>query len=265
MSFSLDRAKATIKRVKSDKTAAGEPLDTKLRVELKTGAEILAEFHPALRSALFVKDGGVRFPQMKNIPWEGTRRNVDFSVRPAQELKPAFSLAGVSLRNFHFHAIEEAQQQLVFMRFDVDVPETTTTTVSRLFDYLKEEAWIDINGGGELDLAPPSARTEIPELEQHDRENPATQAAEKARDVIDQAKASASTTPAPPAEVKPADVVAVRRLQLTRKGIQAKLSSYHDEVLRAAIAAETSASDCRPMFIKMLEAELERRHKERKQ
>jgi hypothetical protein len=55
-------------------------------------------------------------------------------------------------------------------------------------------------------------------------------------------------------------VAAVRRLHITRKGVQEMLHTYPDAVLRAAIVAETRLANARPMFISMLEAELKRRH-----
>lgn len=54
-------------------------------------------------------------------------------------------------------------------------------------------------------------------------------------------------------------IAAVRMLQPRRQGAKAKLARYHDDVLRAAIEAERSSPDARPMFISMLEAELTRR------
>lgn len=107
---------------------------------------------------------------------------------------------------------------------------------------MKEEVWIDINVDGELDLAPPSARTEIEGIEDPPKAPPST------------------VTPPAPYVVSKDHVAEVRRLQVTRKGIQEKLHGYHDDVLRAAIAAEVAAADSRPMFVSMLEAELKRRH-----
>lgn len=246
MSLSLVCARATIKKVKADKKAAGESLVSTLRIELKTSADLLAEFHPTLRAALFVKGAGVRFPSMKEIGWEGTRRNVDLGVRPAPDMKAAFVLGGITLRDFRFTPVEEAQQQQVVVRFAADLPETTSITVSRLLDYLKEEAWIDINGGGELDLAPPSVRTDIPELD----------------DTQPQGSPGASAPP-PASVAAPKDVDAVRRLQPSRKSVKQKLVTYPDQVLTAAIAAENAAANCRPMFISMIQAELDRRHQEK--
>lgn len=61
------------------------------------------------------------------------------------------------------------------------------------------------------------------------------------------------------AQAQDKSVAAVRLLQPRRVGAKAKLAAYHDDVLRAAIDAERLAHDTRPMFISMLEAELERR------
>lgn len=54
MSFSLERARATIKKITPDKKADGDgakALVAALRVEVKTSADVLAEFHPQLRAA----------------------------------------------------------------------------------------------------------------------------------------------------------------------------------------------------------------------
>lgn len=239
MSFALDRARATIKKITPDKKADGDgakALVAALRVEVKTSADVLAEFHPQLRAAWFVKDGGVRFPSMKEVGWEGTRRSVDLSIRPGPDLAVAVTLSDVTLRDFKMKPIEESGAQMVAMRFVVDVK--SSPPLSRLAEYLKEEAWIDVQGGGELDLPPPAARTEIPEIAEAPKGN-----------------GSAATAPASTREI-----AAVRLLQPSRKGVRARLATYADEVLRAAIAAETTANDSRPMFISMLEGELKRRH-----
>lgn len=56
------------------------------------------------------------------------------------------------------------------------------------------------------------------------------------------------------------EVAAVRRVEPTHgKGAKARLRGYHDDVLRAAIAAEMGAVDARPLLVSMLEAELKRR------
>lgn len=57
------------------------------------------------------------------------------------------------------------------------------------------------------------------------------------------------------------DVAAVRRMHAALRGARAKLRGYADEVLHAAIRAEIAAQDFRPMFVRMLEAELRRRAK----
>lgn len=246
MSLSLSCARATITKFKADKKPDDDGtkvLVTALKVEVKTSADVLAEFHPTLRAALFVRDSGVRFRSMKEIGWEGTRRNVDLAVRPGPDMKPALKLSDVTLRDFRIKPLEEGGQQLVALKFAVDV-EDPSTPVGRILEYLKEEAWIDLHGGGELDLAPPSARETIEGI---DDSAPVAGAAPK------QELSEASVA-------MEASVSAVRKLQPSRKGVKARLESYPDEVLRAAIAAEGSAADSRPMFISMLEAELTRRH-----
>lgn len=253
MSFSLSCARATITKLTVDKRPADDghkEVVTALKVTVKTSADILAEFHPSLRAALFVNGGGIRFGPMKEIGWEGTRRNTEIFVRPGPDMKPAFRLAAVTLRDFKLKPLEEGSEQLVALRFVVDVNDPVSP-VGRLLEYLKEEAWIDVHGGGELDLAPPSARTEISELNEADKAAVAASAGlpECASDKA-------------PESVKASDVDAVRRMQPTRKGVRAKLISYPDEVLTAAIAAENAAANCRPMFIHVIEAELERRAKE---
>lgn len=255
MSFSLSCARATIKKVTVDKKTEDDGTKTPtaaLKIEVKASADILAEFHPSLRAAWFVRDSGVRFPAMKEVGWEGTRRGVDLAVRPGPDMQPAFTLTAVTLRDFKLKPIEEGGKQHVFMRFVVDLDHNTSPPVARLVEYLKEESWIDVHGGGELDLAPPSARTEIPELK--DAEAGAIAAS---------AGLSDATPPQAPEPVKPAHVEEVRRLQPTRKSVRAKLVSYPDAVLTAAIAAENAAANCRPMFISMIQAELDRRHEER--
>ncbi len=248
MSLSLSCARATITKLTVDKKPdddGAKVVATALKVEVKTGAEILAEFHPSLRAALFVREAGVRFRSMKEIGWEGTRRNVDFSIRPGPDMKPAVTLADVTLRDFKLRPLEEGSQQLIALRFTVDVQDAVTP-VGRILEYLKEEAWIDVHGGGELDLAPPSARAEIEGID-------AAPAPEPPKEPV---------APEPPKEpvATEAAIAAVRKLQPSRKGVKARLESYPDEVLRAAIAAEGAAADSRPMFVSMLEAELTRRN-----
>lgn len=239
MSLSLSCARATITKVTPDRKAdddGAKYTTVALKVEVKCSPDILAEFHPSLKDALFRREGGVRFPPMKEVGWEGTRRGVDLAIRPAPDLKPHVTLADVKLRDFKLKAISEGTQDLVAMRFVADV-ENPSAPVGRILEYLKENAWIDVKGGGELDLAPPSARTEIEGLK--------------------------DTPPPPPPAQTAAEVAgqvtAIRKLQIRRMGAQEKLVTYNDEVLRAAIAAESEASNCRPMFVAMIEAELERR------
>jgi hypothetical protein len=261
MSFSLSAARATIKKVAIDKEAADDGSKTTtaaLKVELKTSADILAEFHPSLRAAWFVRDGGIRFPAMKEVGWTGTRRGVDLAVRPGPDMKPAITLQDVVMRDFKLKPIEESGQQMVFIQFYVDLSRNGAPPIARLAEYLKEESWIDIQGGGELDLAPPSARTEIAGID--DTAPPPPPAAAPPR---------SESRDAPPdlagarAVITDAVISQVRRLQPTTKGVKAKLANYPNEVLSAAIAAETAAANCRPMFISMIEAELERRAKEK--
>ena len=251
MSLSLSCARATITKLVPDRKSDddGAKFTTvALKVEVKCSPDILAEFHPSLRDALFRRDGGVRFPPMKEVGWEGTRRGVDLAIRPAPDLKPAVTLADVKLRDFKLKAISEGTQDLVAMRFVADV-ENPSAPVGRILEYLKEHAWGDVKGGGELDLAPPSARERIPEL----------------KDAPDGGCAPPvhTTTPAsqPPATEAAiaASVTAVRKLQIRRMGAQEKLATYNDEVLRAAIAAEEAAPNCRPLMVAMLRGELERR------
>lgn len=260
MSFTLSAARATIKKWKPDKKSDddGSKVSTAaISIELKASADILAEFHPTLRAALFVRAGGIRFPSMKEVGWEGTRRGVDIAVRPGPDMQPAFKLQDVTLRDFKLKPLEEAGQQLVFIKFGVDIVSPPT---ARLDEYHKEECWIDIAGGGELDLAPPSARTEIEGID--DNAPPAPPSTprrhEPSRDAPpDLAPARAAITDAV--------INQVRLLQPTMKGAKAKLAAYPNEVLTAAIAAENAAANCRPMFISMIEAELERRKKENTQ
>lgn len=252
MSLSLSCARATITKVMPDRKADddGAKFTTvALRIEVKCSPDILAEFHPTLRDALFRREGGVRFPPMKEIGWEGSRRGIDLAIRPAPDLKPAVSLTDVRMRDFKLKPITEGTQDLVAMRFTADV-ENPSAPVGRILEYLKENAWIDIHGGGELDLAPPSARTEIEGFGE-----PA-------------GTPSAAAGEPPPVAPTPAEVeghvVAIRRLQPSRKGAKAKLSGYPDEVLRAAIKAEEEAPNTRALMVAMLEAELERRAEESK-
>jgi hypothetical protein len=165
MSFSLSAARATITKLTLDKKPGDDgakEVSTALKVEVKTSADILAEFHPSLRAALFVRDAGVRFRSMKEIGWEGTRRGIDLAIRPGPDIKPAVKLTDVTLRDFKLKPIEEGSQQLIGIKFTVDVDEAP---VARILEYLKEESWIDIHGGGELDLAPPSAKETIEGME----------------------------------------------------------------------------------------------------
>lgn len=246
MSLSLSAARARITKVKPDKTSdsdGGKSLSVALNIEVKVLADFLAEFHPALRHALFIPAAGVRFKSMKEVGWEGTRRGIDLAIRPGPDLKPAVRLQDVTLRDFKLKPVEEAGQQLVAIRMTADV-ENPGSRVSTILEYLKEESWIDLGGGGELDLAPPSAREKIEGLE-----DPS-------------APPAVQPPAAPPAApiVNEIAVIAVRKLQPSKKGVQARLTNYPDEVLRAAIAAEGAAADSRPMFISMLEGELKRRH-----
>ncbi len=249
MSLSLSCARATITKVVPDRKADddGAKFTTvALRIEVKTSPDILAEFHPSLRDALFRREGGVRFPPMKEVGWEGSRRGVDLAIRPAPDLKPHVTLSDVRLRDFKLKAISEGTQDLVAMRFVADV-ENPSAPVGRILEYLKENAWIDVHGGGELDLAPPSAKSEIEGF-----------GAEQAGLIKRAAIAAVETASA---LFVAGQVAQVRKLQIRRLGAQEKLATYPDEVLRAAVKAEQEASNVRPMMVAMLEGELERRAK----
>lgn len=260
MSLSLSCARATITKVTPDRKAdddGAKYTTVALKVEVKCSPDILAEFHPSLKDALFRREGGVRFPPMKEVGWEGTRRGVDLAIRPAPDLKPHVTLADVKLRDFKLKAISEGTQDLVAMRFVADV-ENPSAPVGRILEYLKENAWIDVQGGGELDLAPPSARTEIEGLKDAPLDD--------TKVTITVGKTTVETTADElatlAAKVTAKQVSEIRKLQIRRMGAQEKLVTYNDEVLRAAIAAESEASNCRPMFVAMIEAELERRASE---
>jgi hypothetical protein len=257
MSFSLSAARATITKLTLDKKPGDDgakEVSTALKVEVKTSADILAEFHPSLRAALFVRDAGVRFRSMKEIGWEGTRRGIDLAIRPGPDIKPAVKLTDVTLRDFKLKPIEEGSQQLIGIKFTVDVDEAP---VARILEYLKEESWIDLHGGGELDLAPPSAKETIEGMEEPAPAPP-----------VSAGRPNAGTPPETDearAALAAIEVNQVRRLQPTLKGAKAKLANYPNAVLKAAIAAEMAAANCRPMFIQMLEAEIERRNRETSQ
>lgn len=253
MSLSLSCARATITKLIPDRRADddGAKFTTvTLRIEVKCSPDILAEFHPTLRDALFRREGGVRFPPMKEIGWEGTRPGVDLAIRPAPDLKPAVTLTEVKLRDFKLKPISEGTQDLVAMRFSAEV-ENPSAPVGRILEYLKENAWIDVQGGGELDLAPPSARTKIEGLDE-ERDG-------KITIITDEASIETTAGELTKLTERLKQIEAVRRLQPSRKGAQARLKTYPDEVLRAAIAAENEAPNTRALMVAMLEAELERR------
>lgn len=251
MSLSLSCARATITKLVPDRKADddGAKFTTvALKVEVKCSTDILAEFHPSLKDALFKREGGVRFPSMGELKWAGTRRGVDLAIRPAPDLKPAITLADVNLADFRLKPLSEGTQDVVALRF-MATTENPTAPIGRILEYVKEAAWIDVKGGGELDLPPPSARTEIEGLG-----TPA-----------DHGVTAVETPPPPPSlgeASMAASVAAVRKLQIRRMGAQEKLATYPDEVLRAAVKAEEEASNTRPMMVAMLTAELERRAKE---
>jgi hypothetical protein len=56
----------------------------------------------------------------------------------------------------------------------------------------------------------------------------------------------------------------IARPRARRPSVRERLRTYPDEVLVAAIASEQAKADARPMFIQMLEAELERRRQQEK-
>lgn len=129
MSLTLSAARGTIRKVGIDKKKESDgtkSLATVLKLELKTSADILAEFHPSLRAAWFVKGGGVRFPSMKEVGWEGTRRGAAVAIRPGPDLAPAIKLSEITLRDFKLKPIEEATQQLVVIRVTVDIDDPDT-------------------------------------------------------------------------------------------------------------------------------------------
>ena len=257
MSLSLSCARATITKVVPDRKSdddGAKYTTVALRIEVKCSTDILAEFHPSLKDALFRREGGVRFPPMKEVGWEGTRRGVDLAIRPAPDLKPAVTLADVKLRDFRLKAISEGTQDLVAMRFTADV-ENPSAPVGRILEYLKEHAWVDVKGGGELDLAPPSARERIPELK--DAPDSDTKVTITGAGVT--VETTASELAGLAQKVTEKQVAQVRKLQIRRMGAQEKLATYNDEVLRAAIAAEQAAPNCRPLMVAMLEGELKRR------
>lgn len=83
MSLSLSCARATITKIDPDRKAdndGAKHTTVALKIELKTDAGVLAEFHPELRHAMFKGHGGVRFSAMEEIGWKGTRRGVEIST-----------------------------------------------------------------------------------------------------------------------------------------------------------------------------------------
>lgn len=264
MSLSLSCARATITKIVPDRRAdddGAKHTTVALKVEVKTDAGILAEFHPELRHAMFKGHGGVRFTGMKEIGWEGTRRGCDLAIRPGPDMKAHITLSEVTLRDFKLKPITDEAQDMVALRF-VAFVENPTAPVGRILEYLKEESWIDVKAAGELDLPPPSAGTHIDGLDK-DRDakvtitagdNPPVETTigaikDLARDLKETAK----------------QVANVRRLQASRKDVRERLANYPDAVLEAAIQAENAAANCRPMFVRMIEGELKRRSQENPQ
>ncbi|MBK8916402.1 MAG: hypothetical protein IPM64_17695 [Phycisphaerales bacterium] len=252
MSLSLTCARATITKLVPDRRAdddGAKYTTIALKIEIKTSADILAEFHPELRHAWFKGHGGVRFPSMKEVGWEGRRRGVDLDIRPGPDLAPAVRLTEVALREFKLKPFTEGTQDLVMLRFVADV-ENPSVPVGRILEYLKEAAWIDLKASGELDLPPPSAGTTISGLDaERDTKVTITAGETTVETTVERLQATTERM----------QVEAIRRLQPSRKGAQAKLKSYPDEVLRAAIEAESKAPDTRALMVAMLEAELARR------
>lgn len=264
MSLSLSCARATITKIVPDRRAdddGAKHTTVALKIEVKTDAGILAEFHPELRHAMFKGHGGVRFAAMKEIGWEGTRRGCDLAIRPGPDMKAHITLSEVTLRDFKLKPITDGAQDMVALRF-VAFVENPTAPVGRILEYLKEESWIDVKAAGELDLPPPSAGTRIDGLD-------------KPADFItttETLRSDAGHPPVTPEEVlslSPAEVKkhvgTVRKLQASRKDVKERLERYPNEVLFAAIQAEQEAANCRPMFVKMLEGELKRRSQENPQ
>lgn len=252
MSLSLSCARATITKIDPDRKAdndGAKHTTVALKIELKTDAGVLAEFHPELRHAMFKGHGGVRFSAMEEIGWKGTRRGVEISIRPGPDMKPHIVLSEVTLRKFRLKPITDGTEDLVALRFVADV-DNPTAPVGRLLEYLKEESWIDVKAAGELDLPPPSAGTTIEGLDKPAEPAPPAAAA-----------APPELAPLTPAAVKK-QVGAVRKLQASRKDVKERLATYPNEVLLAAVQAEQEAANCRPMFVAMLEGEIARRNQE---
>lgn len=257
MSLSLSCARATITKLVPDRKADddGAKFTTvALKVEVKCSTDILAEFHPSLKDALFKREGGVRFPSMGELKWAGSRRGVDLAIRPAPDLKPSITLNEVNLGDFRLKPLSEGTQDVIALRF-VATAENPTAPIGRILEYVKEAAWIDVKGGGELDLPPPSARTEIEGLgEDRDTKVTITGGGETVEMTAGELAWIA-------AKVTERQVNEVRKLQIRRMGAQEKLATYPYEVLRAAVKAEEEASNTRPMMVAMLTAEIERRTK----
>lgn len=261
MSLSLAAARATITKIVPDRRAdddGAKHTTVALKVEVKTDAGILAEFHPELRHAMFKGHGGVRFAAMKEIGWEGTRRGVELSIRPGPDMKPHVTLSEVTLRDFKLKPVTDGTQDQVKLRF-VAFVENPTAPVGRILEYLKEESWIDLKAAGELDLPPPSAGTTIDGL---DKPPQVTGASES----LGSHSAGRAITLEAPVPLTPAavqkQVGTVRKLQASRKDVKERLANYPTEVLAAAIQAEQEAANCRPMFVAMLEGEIARRNQE---
>ena len=264
MSLSLSCARATITKIVPDRRAdddGAKHTTVALKVEVKTDAGILAEFHPELRHAMFKGHGGVRFTGMKEIGWEGTRRGVELAIRPGPDMKPHITLSEVTLRDFKLKPVTDGAEDLVKLRF-VAFVENPTAPVGRILEYLKEESWIDVKAAGELDLPPPSAGTRIAGLDKMPptpAELPVSIGHERGADVLRQIQ-----DPLTPKETAK-QVANVRKLQASRKEVRERLANYPDAVLEAASQAENAAANCRPMFVKMLEGELKRRSQENPQ
>lgn len=241
MSLSITAAPARmIKEGKVTRDGDDKLLAYVVKMQLKTDVGILAEFHPELRDVLFAKGGGVKFKAMDALGWKGSRRGLELDIRDAPTLAPVIKLTGVDASRFKLRPLEEGGEQLVSLTFKVVIT-NAGGLVSRLGEYLDEDIFVDIRGGGELDLGPP--------------QDPALDAA---GDAARAAITKASDAPTPKAE----EIAAVRQLQATKKTMRQKLAAYHDVVLRAAIKAENESGNPKAVLIALIEAELERRLKE---
>lgn len=114
-----------------------------LKLEVKTDADILAEFDPTLRHMLFV-DGERRYPKMKPIKWAGEMKHMELDIA-------GILIMDVKAHKFQIDPFAINGQPFVGLSLTATfAPSGRDTAI--LAEQVGEEIAIKLNPGPELEL-----------------------------------------------------------------------------------------------------------------